>query len=194
MGKIIISTNVTLDGVVQDPDGKEGTALGGWFRQYVGNDFEAWSRREVEEALHADALLVGRRSDAWFASRMATAWSAEWAAKITSLPKYVVSSTLHHAELTNATVLRGDIVKEVSEVKRKHAGHILVYGSYQLCRTLIARGLADELRVVVFPVVLGTGKRLFDDVGTTKPMRLHTSAPLGNALAFHAYEFLPAAS
>jgi len=194
MGKIIITTNVTLDGVVQDPDGKEGTALGGWFRQYVGNDFEAWSRREVEEAMHAEALLVGRRSDAWFASRMATAWSAEWADRITSLPTYVVSSTLQRAELTNATVLRGDVVKEVSEVKRRHAGDILVYGSYQLCRTLMSRGLADELRLVVFPVVLGTGTRLFDDVGATRPMRLATTTQLGNALAFHCYEFLPAAS
>lgn len=193
MGKIIISTNVTLDGVVQDPDGKEGTPFGGWFRQYVGNDFEAWSQREVEEAMHVDALLLGRRSDAWFASRMPTAWSAPWAARINSLPKYVVSSILRQAELPNATVLRGAVVDQVSEVKRKHTGDILVYGSYQLCRTLMARGLADELRLVVFPVVLGTGKRLFDDVGTTRAMRLTTSAALGSALAYQAYELLPAA-
>ncbi|MEP6617666.1 MAG: dihydrofolate reductase family protein [bacterium] len=193
MGKIIISTNMTLDGVVQDPDGKEGTASGGWFGQYVGQDFDAWSEREVDEAMHVDALLLGRHSDAWFATRMATAWSAEWAARVTNLPKYVVSSTLDHAELSNATVLRGDVVKEVSELKRRLDGDILVYGSYQLCRTLMAHGLADELRVVVFPVVLGTGKRLFGEVGNAKPMRLVNAEPLGKGLAYYSYEFLPAA-
>jgi dihydrofolate reductase len=193
MGKIIITTNMTLDGVVQDPDGKEGTAFGGWFRQYVGQDFDAWSEREIDEAMRAGALLLGRHSDAWFATRMPTAWSAEWAARITSLPKYVVSSTLDHAELSNATVLNGDVVKQVSELKRKLDGDILVYGSSQLVRTLIAQGLADELRLVVFPVVLGTGKRLFDEVGKTKPMRLISTEQPGDSLVFHSYEFLPAA-
>ncbi|MEP6731019.1 MAG: dihydrofolate reductase family protein [bacterium] len=193
MGKIIITTNMTLDGVVQDPDGMEGTAFGGWFRQYVGKDFDAWSVREIDEALCADALLLGRHSDAWFATRMPTAWSAVWAARVTSLPKYVVSSTLDRAESSNATVLSGDVVKEISELKRKQSGDILVYGSYQLVRTLIAHGLADELRLVVFPVVLGTGARLFDDVGNTKPMRLVKTEQLGDGLVFNSYEFLSAA-
>ncbi|WP_426663787.1 dihydrofolate reductase family protein [Rhodanobacter aciditrophus] len=193
MAKIIISTNATLDGVVQDPDGKEGTAFGGWFGQHVGTDFDAWSEREIDEAMHADALLLGRRSDAWFATRMPTAWSAEWAARITSLPKYVVSSTLERAELSNATVLGGDVVREVSELKRRLDGDILVYGSCQLSHTLVAQGLADELRVVVFPVVLGTGKRLFGGSGNAKPVRLISTGQLGNGLVLHSYAFLAAA-
>ena len=193
MARIIITTNMTLDGVVQDPDGMEGTAFGGWFRQYVGEDFDAWTEREIDEAMHADALLVGRHSDAWFAIRMPTAWSAEWAARITSLPKYVVSSTLEHAGLSNATILRGDVVKAVSELKRKLDGDIIVYGSCQLCRTLMAQGLADELRLVVFPVVLGAGRRLFDEIGTAKPMRLIDTGRLGSGLVFSSYEFLAVA-
>lgn len=193
MAKIIISTNMTLDGVVQDPDGQEGTACGGWFRQHVGEDFNAWTEREIDEAMRVDALLLGRRSDAWFATRMPTAWSAEWAGRITSLPKYVVSSTLRQAAMSNATVLSGDVVSEVAALKRKLHGDILVYGSSRLSRTLMAHGLAEELRLVVFPVVLGTGERLFDDAVKTKPMRLINSGPLGAGLVLNTYELMPAA-
>jgi dihydrofolate reductase len=194
MGKIVISTNVTLDGVVQDPDGEEGFELGGWFHQFVGaKDLEDWQANETEEALGAEALLLGRRSSEWFASRMSHAGgrvSSEWADRVNSLPKYVVSSTLEDPQWINTTVLNGDAVKEISELKRKVDGEILVYGSYQLVRTLIEQNLADELRLVVFPVVLGTGLRLFDETSDKKPLHLVSTRKIGDGLVSYAYEFV----
>ncbi|MCU1646946.1 MAG: RibD C-terminal domain protein [Nocardia sp.] len=194
MGKIVISTNVTLDGVVQDPDGQEGFELGGWFHQYVGSkDLGDWTANETEEALGAEALLLGRRSFEWFASRtpaMDVRVSRKWADRMNSLPKYVVSSTLEHPQWNNTTVLNGDPVKEISELKRKVDGEILVYGSYQLVRTLIEQNLADELRLVVFPVVLGTGLRIFDETGDKKPLHLVNTRKIGDGLVSCAYEFV----
>ena len=126
MGKIIISTNTSLDGIVQDPDGAEGSRLGGWFRQFGGKDLETWVKVSFDEALAAEALLLGRRSDEWFASR----WSSrpgEWADRLNSLPKYVVSSTLERPEWRNSTVIKGDVVTEVSKLKQKLTGDIVVY-------------------------------------------------------------------
>src|ERR1700712_5158065 len=116
MGKIVISTNVSIDGVVQDPDGKEGFRLGGWFGQFGGKDLEAWSKLETEESLGAEALLLGGRSDEWFASR----WnerSGEWADKLNSMPKYVVSSTGNHPRWRNATAVTGEVVAEIAKLK-----------------------------------------------------------------------------
>ncbi|WP_405136129.1 dihydrofolate reductase family protein [Nocardia sp. NBC_01388] len=196
MGKIVLSTNVTLDGVVQDPDGAEGFELGGWFHQFVGvGDLEDWTANETEEALGAEALLLGRRSFEWFASRapeMEARVGREWAARMNSLPKYVVSSTLEQPQWNNTTVLNGDAVKEISELKRTLDGEILVYGSYRLARTLIEHNLADELRLVVFPVVLGTGLRLFDETGDRKPLRLVDTRRIGDGLVSYAYEFVQA--
>lgn len=196
MGKIVISSNVTLDGVVQDPDGEEGFALGGWFHQVVGaRDLQDWAARETEELLAAEALLLGRRSSEWFASRMLSGDGAEvrvsreWADRMNSIPKYVVSSTLEDPQWSNASVLRGDAVKEISELKRKADGEILVYGSYQLMRVLLEQNLADELRLVVFPVVLGTGLRIFDETSEKKPLHLVSTRKIGDRLVFCAYEF-----
>ncbi|GAB2539318.1 dihydrofolate reductase family protein [Nocardia heshunensis] len=194
MGKIVISTNATLDGVVQDPDGQEGFELGGWFHQSAGGqDLQAWAVRETEEALGADALLLGRRSSEWFASRMSEGAevrvSPEWADKMNSIPKYVVSSTLADQPWNNTVILNGDAAKEISELKRTVAGEILVYGSYQLIRTLITQNLADELRLVVFPAVLGKGTRLFDATTAEKPLRLVDTRKLGDGLLFHTYAF-----
>src|ERR1700732_3646840 len=125
MGKIVISTNLSLDGVVQDPDGHEGFRLGGWFGRFGGKDLEEWTKIETEETLGAQALLLGRRSDEWFATRWATR-SGEWAERLNSLPKYVVSSTLTEPRWTNATVLRGDAVREVAKLKQELAGDIVV--------------------------------------------------------------------
>ena len=111
MGKIVVSTNVTLDGVVQDPDGKEGFRLGGWFGQFGGKDLEPWAKVFFEEALSTDALLLGRRSDEWFAERWLSR-EDEWAERLNSLPKYVVSSTLEEPKWSNSTVLKGDVVSE----------------------------------------------------------------------------------
>ena len=197
MGKIVISSNVTLDGVVQDPDGEESFERGGWFHQFVGGkDLEDWVARETEEALGAEALLLSRRSSEWFASRMLSRDGAdvrvsrEWADRVKSIPKYIVSSTLEDPQWSNATVLNGDVVKEVSELKRKVDGEILVYGSYQLVRILIEQNLADELRLVVFPVVLGTGLRIFDETSDKKPLHLVNTRKIGDGLLFYTYEFV----
>ena len=188
MGKIVITTNVTLDGVVQDPDGQEGSGLGSWFTEFGGKDLEEWTRLETEEALAAQALLLGRRSDQWFAQRWRSR-TGVWADRLNSLPKYVVSSTLGDASWSNATVLSGDVVKEVAELKQKVDGEILVYASYQLVRALIEGDLADELRLVVFPVVLGAGIRLFDQINARKPVRLTGTRSVGEGLLFYSYEF-----
>jgi dihydrofolate reductase len=189
MGKIVISTNVSLDGVVQDPDGKEGFRHGGWFNESGGKDLGAWAELETGEALGAEALLLGRRSDEWFAER----WSSrggEWADRLNSMPKYVVSSTLDQPRWSNATVLKGDVVEEVSTLKQELDGEILVYASYQLVRTLLEHDLLDELRLVVFPVVLGAGERLFGDTSNKKPLRLVDTKTLGEGLAFLTYEIV----
>jgi dihydrofolate reductase len=189
MGKIVISTNVSLDGVVQDPDGEEGFRLGGWFGQFGGKDLEEWAKVEFEEALGAEALLLGRRSDEWFAAR----WSSrpgEWADRLNSLPKYVVSSTLEHPRWNNSTVLKGDVVTEVSKLKQELDGDILVYASYQLGRTLIEHDLVDELRLFVFPVVLGAGERLFGETSDKKAMRLVGTRTVGDGLVFVTYELV----
>jgi dihydrofolate reductase len=189
MGKIVITTNASLDGVVQDPDGQEGFRLGGWFGQFGGADLEAWAELETDEALGAEALLLGRRSDEWFASRWATR-SGAWADKLNSLPKYVVSSTIEAPRWSNATVLKGDVADEVSKLKQQIDGEILVYASYQLARTLIEHDLVDELRLVVFPVVLGQGKRLFGETSDKKRLRLLDTRPIGDGLAFLTYELV----
>jgi len=196
MGKIVISANATLDGVVQDPDGQEGFERGGWFRQFAGGkDLEEWVVNETEEALGAEALLLGRRSFEWFASRapsMGERVSRQWADRMNSLPKYVVSSTLERPRWSNTTVLDRDAVEKISALKRRGDGDILVYGSYQLVRTLMARNLADELRLVVFPVVLGTGRRLFDGTSDNQQLRLIDTRKIGVGLVHHTYEFAPA--
>jgi dihydrofolate reductase len=189
MGKIVITTNVSLDGVVQDPDGQEGFRLGGWFGQFGGKDLEEWAKVETDEALGAEALLLGRRSDEWFASRWSSR-SGEWADKLNSMPKYVVSSTLEHPRWSNATVLKGDVVAEVSKLKQEFDGEILVYASYQLVRTLMEHDLVDELRLVVFPVVLGAGERLFGETSDKKPLRLLSTRAIGDGLAFLTYELV----
>jgi dihydrofolate reductase len=189
MGKIVISTNVSLDGVVQDPDGAEGFRLGGWFGQPGGKDFEGWAKVEYAEALSTEALLLGWRSDEWFATR----WSSrpgEWADRLNSLPKYVVSSTLEHPKWANSTVLTGDVVTEVSKLKQELAGDIVVYASYQLGHTLIEHDLVDELRLFVWPVVLGAGERLFGATTEKKAMRLVDTKTIGDGLAFLTYELV----
>src|ERR1700735_651652 len=137
MGKIVVSTNVTLDGVVQDPDGAEGFGHGGWFGQFGGKDLEQWGKVSLDEALGTEALLLGRRSDEWFATRWASR-TGEWADRLNSLPKYVVSSSLEDPGWSNSTVLPGDdVVAEVSKLKKELAGELVVYASYKLGRPLI---------------------------------------------------------
>ena len=188
MGKLVISTNVSLDGVVQDPDGKEGFRLGGWFGQFGGEDLEQWAKVEFEEALRTEALLLGRRTDEWFAERWLSR-DDEWADTFNSLPKYVVSSTLEDPRWSNATVLNGNVVEEVSKLKQELDGEIVVYASYKLARTLIENDLVDELRLFVFPVVIGAGERLFGETSAQKPVRLVDAKTIGDGLVFLTYEF-----
>lgn len=189
MGTIVISTNASLDGVVQDPDGAEGFRLGGWFGQHGGKDLEDWAEIMLEEARGADALLLGRRSDEWFATR----WSSrtgEWADRLNTLPKYVLSSTLEDPRWGNSTVLTGDVASEVAKLKQELDGEVVVYASYQLGRTLMEHDLVDELRLFVFPVVLGEGARLFGETSDKKPMRLVGTRTVGDGLAYLTYKLV----
>jgi dihydrofolate reductase len=190
MGKIVIGgpQNISLDGVVQDPTGEEGFRLGGWFVQFGGKDLEEWSKVALDDALRAEAWLLGRRSYEYFAVR----WRrrpGKLADRLNSMPKYVVSSTLEEPDWTNSTILTGDVVTEVSKLKQQLDGEIVVPASYQLGRTLIERDLADELRLVIFPVVLGTGERLFGEFSGIKPMRLVEARIIGDSLTLLTYKF-----
>jgi len=189
MGKLVLSgpQNVSLDGVVQDPDGKEGFRLGGWFVQFGGKDLEEWNKVALDEALRAEAWLLGRRSYEFFGVRWQPR-SGELADRLNSMPKYVVSSTLEDPQWTNSRVLKGDAVTEVSKLKQELDGEIVVPASYQLARTLIEHDLVDELRLVVFPVVLGAGERLFGETMDKKSMRLLDTKTIGDGLVFLAYE------
>jgi len=190
MGKIIISENISLDGVVQDPTGEEGFRLGGWFGQFGGKDIEEWAKVALNEALRAEALLLGRRSDEWFAARWASR-DGEWADRLNSLPKYVVSSTLDQPKWANSTVLKGDVVTEVSKLRQELDGDIVVYGSTRLAHTLMEHDLVDELRLTVYPVVLGSGERLFGETSDKIPMRLISTQTVGDGLALLTYERVP---
>jgi dihydrofolate reductase len=187
MGKIVISENVSLDGVVQDPTGDEGFSRGGWFGQIGDRDREEWAKVELDEALGTEALLLGRRSYEWFAARWPSR-SGEWADRLNGLPKYVVSSTLVDPDWNNSTVLSGDAVTEVSKLKQELNGDIVVYASCQLGRTLIEHDLVDELRLMVYPVVLGAGERLFGETSDKKRLRLVDTRTVGDGLAFLTYE------
>jgi dihydrofolate reductase len=186
MGKLIISQNVTLDGVVQDPTGDEGLGAGNWTGRLSESDRREWARVLYAESLTAEALLLGRRSDAWFAAR----WlgrTGDWADRLNSMPKYVVSSTIRQPAWTIATVLNGDVVDEVSKLKRELSGDIVVYGSIQLAKTLIEHELADELRLMTYPVVVGTGERLLGPARVPLSLRLVTSQTVGDSLVLLTY-------
>ena len=191
MAKIVISgpQNASLDGVVQDPDGEEGFRLGGWFVEFGGKDLEEWNKVALEDALRRRGMAAGSEKLRVFGVRW-RARSGELADRLNSMPKYVVSSTLEDPEWNNSTVLTGDVVTKVSKLKQELDGEIVVPASYQLGRTLIEQDLVDELRLVVFPVVLGAGERLFGETSEKKPMRLVNTKTIGDGLLFLTYEFV----
>jgi dihydrofolate reductase len=191
MGKIVLSgpQNVSLDGVVQDPTGEEGFGLGGWFIEFGGKDLDEWAKVALDEALGAQAWLLGRRSYEYFGTRW-RARSGELADRLNSMPKYVVSSTLADPDWNNSKILKGNVVTEVSKLKQELDGEIVVPASYQLGRTLLEHDLADELRLVVFPVILGAGERLFGEISGKKPMRLVDTKTIGDGLAFLTYQLV----
>jgi dihydrofolate reductase len=185
MGKIVMSENVSLDGVIEDPAGVDGFRLGGWFWETDrGEDGEQFT---LDKTLGTEALLLGRRSYEFFAATWPSR-GGELADKLNSLPKYVVSSTLEAPDWNNSTVLKGDVVDEVSNLKQELDGEIVVLGSPQLARTLIEHDLVDELRLMIYPVVLGAGARLFGETSDKKPMRLVDTQTVGDGVAILTYE------
>ena len=187
MGKIIMSENVSLDGVVEDPAGDEGFRVGGWVGRIT--DRKEVAKVTLDEALGTEALLLGRRSYEWLAARWPSR-SGELADRLNALPKYVVSSTLEGPKWNNSTVIKGDVVNEVSKLKHELNGNIVVPGSFQLVRTLIEHDLADELRLMIYPVVLGAGERLFGETSDKKPMRLLDTQILEGGIAYLTYELV----
>jgi dihydrofolate reductase len=185
MGTIVISDNVSLDGVIQDPAGDEGFRHGGW----VGliKDRPELNKLALDETLGAAALLLGRRSYEWLAARWPSR-SGELADKLNNMPKYVVSSTLEDPDWNNSTVLKGDVLNEVSKLKQEINGEIVVPASFQLVHTLMEHDLVDELRLKIFPVVLGAGERLFGDTSDKKSMRLVATQTVEGDVAFLTYE------
>jgi dihydrofolate reductase len=189
MARIVVTEFVSLDGVMEDPGGSEEFKHGGWAFEFSRGD--EGDRFKLDETMSSDALLLGRRTYEGFAD----AWPSregEFADKFNTMPKYVVSSTLGDPEWTNSTVLNGDLVEAVSKLREQPGGDIVVHGSAQLVQGLLADDLVDELRLMVFPVVLGAGKRLFADTSDKKPLRLTDSKVVGDGVAIMVYEPVPA--
>ena len=161
----MISENVTLDGVVQDPAGVEGFGRGGWLGRIGERGRDGAAKDPLDEALGAEAQLFGRRTYEFLAARWPSR-SGELADRLNAMPKYVVSSTLKDPYWNNSTVLSGDVRQEVSELKEELDGEIVVAGSIRLVRTLMENDLVDELRLMIYPVVLGAGERLFGETAT----------------------------
>jgi dihydrofolate reductase len=187
MGRVVVSENVSLDGVIQDPAGDEGFARGGWVGLLARR--EEVAKAALDEALGAEALLLGRRSYEFFARRWPSR-SGPLADRLNSMPKYVVSSTLGDPDWNNSTVLAGDVVDEVSQLKQALNGDVVCLGSFQLLRTLMERDLVDELRLKIYPVVLGAGERLFGETSGAKSMRLTGNRTLAESIAFLTYELV----
>jgi dihydrofolate reductase len=187
MGTIIVSENVTLDGVVQDPAGTEGFGRGGWVGRVGDRGREEAAKALLEEALGAEAQLFGRRTYEFLAARWPSR-SGELADRLNAMPKYVVSSTLEAPTWNNSTVLKGDVVGEVFRLKRQLGGGIVVPGSIRLARTLFEHDLVDELRLTIYPVVLGAGERLFGEIGDKQPMRLVENRTLDDGLVRLTYQ------
>ena len=185
MGKIAITEFISLDGVVEDPGGSEDFEHGGWSFEISRGD--EGDRFKLDETMASEALLLGRVTYEGFAKAWPTR-DGEFADKFNSMPKYVVSSTLESPEWTNTTVLAGDLAEEVAKVRDAHEGNVVVHGSPQLVQGLLERDLVDELRLMVFPVVLGTGKRLFGETSDKKPLRLTSSQTVGDGVSILVYE------
>ena len=179
MARIVATEFVSLDGVMEDPGGAEGFKHGGWSFEFSRG--EEGDKFKLDETMATDALLLGRVTYQGFAD----AWpsrTGEFADKFNSMPKYVVSSTLQTADWTNSTVINGDVVQAVSKLKAGPGGDIVVHGSARLVQTLLDNDLLDEVRLMVFPVVLGSGKRLFGETGDKKPLRLVDSRTVGDGV------------
>ena len=185
MGRIVVTEFVSLDGVMEDPGGSEDFKYGGWTFEITSG--EKGGKFKLDETMASDALLLGRVTYEGFAE----AWPSregEFADTFNRMPKYVVSSTLQQADWENSTVLRGDLAEEVAQLKAKHDGDVVVHGSAQLVQGLLEQDLVDELRLMVFPVVLGDGKRLFGGTSDKKKVRLTDSKTVGDGVMILVYE------
>jgi dihydrofolate reductase len=185
VGRIVVTEFVSLDGVMEDPGGSESFKYGGWSFEFErGEEGDAF---KLDETMGSEALLLGRVTYEGFAA----AWPSregEFADKFNSMPKYVVSSTLRDPSWTNTTVLSGDLVDEVGKLTRKLDGDIVVHGSARLAQALLEHDLVDELRLMVFPVVLGSGKRFFGDTSDKKRLRLVESTTVRDGVLILRYE------
>jgi dihydrofolate reductase len=184
MGKIVVTEFVSLDGVMEDPGGSENFAHGGW--SFKVDRGEEGDRFKLEEAFAADALLLGRTTYEGFAEAWPTR-EGEFADKFNSMPKYVVSTTLEHAGWTNSKVLGGNVVEAVTRLREDSEDEIVVHGSARLAQTLLEHDLVDELRLMVFPVVLGSGKRLFGETRAAKPLQLVDARTVGAGVQILVY-------
>ena len=185
MGRIVVTEFVSLDGVMEDPGGSENFRHGGWSFE-IGRGDEG-DKFKLDEAFASEALLLGRRTYEGFAA----AWPSregEFADMFNTMPKYVVSSTLAAPEWQNTTVLKGGLGTEVTKLKQEYDGDIVVHGSAQLVQTLLEQDLVDELRLMVYPIVLGSGKRIFGELNDKKPLRLVDSKIVGDGVAILTYE------
>ena len=187
MGRIVVTEFVSLDGVMEAPGGGEDFKHAGWTFEIERGD--EGDKFKLDETLSSEALLLGRKTYEGFAA----AWPSRtdevgFADKFNSMPKYVVSSTLENPEWNNTTVLKGDPVEEVSKLRQRPGGDIVVHGSAQLVQTLLEHDLVDELHLMIYPVVLGTGKRLFDETSDKKRLRLTDSKTVGDGITTCIYE------
>jgi dihydrofolate reductase len=194
MGRIVVSQLVSVDGISEDPAGVEGFERGGWASELDSDGKRVFVRGEegeelvVAEARGSAALLLGRRTYEGFAVIWPQQEGRPLADILNRMPKYVVSSTLEHADWRNSTVLRGELTEEVRRLKREIDGQILVYGSNQLVQTLIEHGLVDELQLLVHPVLVGAGRPLFGQTSTKRPLRLVNTRTVGDGVVIHRYE------
>jgi dihydrofolate reductase len=183
MARIIVTEFVSLDGVMEDPGGAEDFEYGGWTFEIERGEGDKF---KLDETAESDALLLGRVTYEGFAA----AWPSregEFADKFNNMPKYVVSSKLDQPEWNNTTVLKGDVVEAVRTLKREQDGNVVVHGSRQLAQTLLEHDLVDELRLMVFPIVLGRGKRLFDETRDKKRLKLVESRTVGDGVVILRY-------
>ncbi len=185
MGRIVVTEFVSLDGVIEAPGGGENFRHGGWSFEIDRGD--EGDKFKLDETLSSEALLLGRVTYEGFAE----AWPSregEFADKFNTMPKYVVSTTLEEPDWNNSTVLKGDVAQEVAKLRQEQDGDIVVHGSAKLVQTLVEHDLVDEFRLMVFPVVLGSGKRLFGETSDKKPLRLVDSKVVGDGVAIFIYE------
>jgi dihydrofolate reductase len=186
MGRIVVTEFVSLDGVMEDPGGSEHSKHGAWTFKFSRSD--AGDKFKMDEVNNAEAQLLGRVTYDGFAQAWPKMSGDPFSDKFNSMPKYVVSQTLKKADWNNSTILKGDVVDEVKKLKQKVKGDILVSGSARLVQTLIANDLVDQLNLMVYPIILGSGKRLYDEAGESKTLQLAESKTVGDGVLILIYK------